>query len=116
MEDTIYVEFNNWMPGIHYPDAEPFNSWMKDDLNIAFNNESWVKENKLCVVRSLVDMSFNFCITANRGWVEQNCPELLAKYTKFLRYPEEDGCVYGQFGHRFLSYSEENIGIIDDMG
>ena len=111
MKEIVYFELNNWFSGVDYPAAEPFISWMRDDLNIKFRNEEWVKENKLCVVESLVDMSSNYCITATKDWVEKNCPELLTKYTEFLREPDEDGYVYGRFGHEFLEYKEENIGI-----
>lgn len=110
-ETGVYFELNNWFPGKHYPAAEPFISWMSNDLNIRFNDEKWVKENKLCVVRATVDMSSNYCITATLEWVEKNCPELLTKYRKFLRYPDKYGDVCGQFGHYFLDYEDENIGI-----
>lgn len=113
MNDIVYFELNNWCIGRHYPATEPFILWMSNDLNIYFNNEDWVKENKLCVVRSIIDMSINYCITATREWVEQNCPELLIEYTRFLRYPDEDGYVYGQWENKFLEYSDENIGITD---
>ena len=49
--------------------------------------------------------------------VLKNCPELLTKYTKFLRYPEEDEELpYGRFGSPFYEYTDENIGFhfIDD--
>lgn len=110
--DYIYFELNNWCEGEEYPDAEPFLSWFEDDLNIPFLNKDWVCEQKLCVVESIVDMSFNYCITATWDWVGKNCPELITnvKYKKFLRYPDEDGDVFGQFGCPFLEYSEENIG------
>ena len=110
-KEIVYFELNNWFCGQHYPDEEPFLTWLHDDLNIYFDNEEWVKENKLCVVFSLVDMSSNYCITATKEWVESNCPRLLTEYKQFLRYPDENGCVYGQCGHKFLNYSEENIGI-----
>lgn len=115
--DIIYFELNNWFAGRHYPNAEPFLSWMHNDLKIKFFNEDWIKENKICVAFSHIDMSANFCITATREWVEQNCPELLTKYTEFLRFPEvyEDGdvddTVYGQFDTPFLEYTEENFGL-----
>lgn len=109
--EIVYFELNNWSPGYHYPDDEPFLTWIGDDLNIYFENEKWVKENKLCVVWSWVDISMNFCITATKEWVEKKCPKLLTEYTQFLRLPEEDGVVYGNFGDQFLPYSEENIGI-----
>ena len=111
--DVVYFELNNWFPGVHYPASEPFLSWMCDDLKIQFNDETWVKENKLCVVFSFVDMSQNFCITASREWVENNCPELLTKYQEFLRFPDKYGDVEGQFGCPFLEYKESNYGIED---
>lgn len=115
-KEIVYFELNNWFAGDHYPAEEPFLTWIGNDLNIHFNNETWVKENKLCVVRSIIDMSVNFCITATKEWVESNCSRLLTEYTKFLRCPDEDGYVEGQFGDEFLEYSEENIGItyVDD--
>ena len=84
---------------------------MRNDLRIPFRNETRVKENRLCVVFSFIDMSQNFCITATREWVEKNCPKLLTDYKKFLRQPDEDGDVQGRFSQWFLPYSEENIGI-----
>lgn len=84
---------------------------MGNDLKIPFDREDWVKENRLCAVHTLVDMSFNYCITAPRDWVENNCPELLTKYRQSLRFPDEDGLVFGQFDDEFLEYREENIGI-----
>lgn len=113
MEEIIYFELNNWFAGRDYPNNERFIKWMHDDLHISFRNEEWVKENKLCVVYHLVDMSQNFCITATKKWVEENCPELLTEYPQFLRHPEKDGEVYGQFDTHFLEYNEENIGIYE---
>lgn len=109
--DIVYFELNNWFAGRDYPNAEPFLSWMKDDLNQKFRDEEWIKENKLVVVESLVDMSMNFCITATKEWVENNCPELLYTYENFVRKPEDGEDVpYGIFGCPFLEYEEENIG------
>ena len=109
--DIVYFELNNWFTGRDYPDAEPFLSWMRDDLNQKFRDEEWIKENKLVVVESLVDMSMNFCITATKEWVENNCIELLSTYKEFVRKPEDDEDVpYGRFGCPFLEYKEENIG------
>ena len=113
MNDIIYFELNNWIRGEHYPDDEPFISWMSDDANIVFNDIDWVMQNKLCVVRSIIDMSMNFCITTTKEWVERNCPKLLTEYKKFLRDPEDDKITYGQFGHVFLEYNENNFGITD---
>lgn len=112
-KEVVYFELNNWTPGRHYPAEEPFLTWIGNDLSIHFNNEDWVKENKLCVVRHMIDMSMNFCITATKEWVEKNCPRLLTEHTSFLREPEEDGLVYGEFDDKFLEYSEENFGITE---
>lgn len=85
MEDIVYFELNNWFAGEHYPDCEPFLSWMKDDLHLKFMDKKWVKENKLVVVMAVLDRSLNFCITAPRKWIEENCPMLLTEYTQFIR-------------------------------
>lgn len=113
MNDIVYFELNNWFAGNDYPYDEPFLSWMRNDLKIKFRNKEWVKENKLCVVFDFVDMSQNFCITTTKEWVENNCPKLLTEYTKFLRLPDENGEVQGQFGHWFLEYKEDNFGITE---
>lgn len=110
--EIVYFELNNWCPGEDYPAEEPFTTWIGDDLNIFFDNEEWVKENRLCVVWSIVDMSVNFCITTTKKWVEENCPKLLCDHKKFLRNSSEnDKHVYGQFGNQFLEYKAENFGI-----
>ena len=132
--EFVYFELNNWFAGRDYPNAEPFITWCEDDKEHGFSNEQFVRENELCVVCSIVDMSFNWCITAKREWVENNCPKLLSDdlttvvmerhykgivtyknetypYSQYLRYPDENGDVYGQFGHKFLPWSRENIGI-----
>ena len=113
--DVVYFELNNWFTGRDYPDEEPFIAWMSNDLKIKFRDEKWVKDNQLCVVWGFVDMSQNFCITAKRDWVLQNCPNLLTKYIKFLRYPDKDGIVYGNFDHEFLDYSSDNVGITEQQ-
>lgn len=110
-KDIVYFELSNWTQDEHYPAEEPFTTWIGNDLNIYFNNEDWVKRNNLCVVRNIIDMSVNFCITATKEWVDKHCPRLLTEHKKFLRYPEEDDVVYGDFGDRFLEYSADNIGI-----
>lgn len=130
----VYFELNNWFSGRDYPNEEPFTTWCGNDLKLYFSNEEWVKENKLCVVEQIIDMSVNWCITATREWVEKNCPKLIQggstkttmilsskegekevveeyPYEGFLRYPNEYGEVYGRFGAEFKEYSEENIGI-----
>lgn len=110
-EEIIYFELNNWIPGDYYPNKEPFTIWIDGDYKCYLYDEDWVKENRLCVAMSIIDMSVNFCITALKAWVEKNCPQLLMEYAKFLRIPEKDGWVYGQFGDRFLEYREGNFGI-----
>ncbi len=85
-------------------------------------------------------MSANWCITATRDWVKENCPALLydkhytyktirseydekldsvvskevlhdGSMSQFIRYPDEDGDVYGKFGWEFPEYTEENFGV-----
>lgn len=108
--EVVYFELNNWSCGRDYPDAEPFISWMSDDLNQYFKNEDWVKLNKLVVVESLVDMSINYCITATKEWVRRHCPDLLTKYTQFLRYSADGDAPQGMWGCPFLRYKTNNIG------
>lgn len=114
-DNIVYFELNDWSPGYH-PDVEPFLSWvcMRKDKNyyINFRDEQWVKNNELVIVESLVDMSINFCVSAKRQWVEQNCPELLSKYQEFIRIEEDgDDILYGDYGCPFLKWSKDNIGI-----
>lgn len=113
-DEIICFELNNWSRGKDYPDDEPFLTWIGNDFNIHFNDENWVRENKLCVVRSIIDMSVNFCITTTKSWVEKNCPKLLTEHTEFLRFPDKDGYIEGRFGNDFLEYKEKNIGITED--
>lgn len=112
--EIVYFELNNWFAGEHYPNDEPFLTWFQDDSHIVFCDADWVKKNNLCVVYSFVDMSENFCITATKKWVEENCPGLITKHKEFIRYPDANGHVYGQFGHEFLEYKEDTIGIKED--
>ena len=130
--DIVYFEFNNWFSGRDYPVGKPYEHWMSDDV-LQFGDDDWCKENKLCVNEAVIDMSINYCITAPREWVMENCPELLTddtyedvvvvhspdgdkkyrhtyKYNQFLRFPSSDGNVYGRFGHEFLEYMPENFG------
>ena len=136
MNNIVYFELNNWFAGENYPDAEPFLSWLRDDTNQTFRNEEWVKENKLCVVFTPIDMSQNYCITATKEWVLQNCPDLVSdkeydtkfitysmegnkehiehySFKQFLRCPDEHGDVFGRFGTQFLPYEECNFGITE---
>lgn len=121
--EIVYFELNNWACGRDYPNAEPFVSWLEDDLRQQFRDEEWIKENKLVVVESLVDMSLNYCIAATKEWVMLNCPDLLTEHCRFVRYSEEpDDLPDGRFGCPFLEYTEDNIGYhytvekLDDCG
>lgn len=121
--EVVYFELNNWFSDTFYPNEEPFTSWLGDDLNQFFLNESWVKENELCVNAYFIDMSLNYCITAPRSWVLKNCPNLFS-FTKFLRFPDENGKVFGRTAAyldlkgdvhieepEFLEYNRDNIGV-----
>ena len=141
MEKIIYFEIDNWFAGRDYPNAQPFLSWMNDDLNLAFANNNWCIENHLCVEAIPIDMSVCFCVAAPRSWVEENCPKLLTdeecgsmpiishydkeigamvdekkyehcSYSKFICKPDKDGEVYGRIsGLHFAEYKEENFGV-----
>ena len=106
--EIYYIELNHWSTD-YYPDIEPFLTWMDDDV-LQLRKEDWIIENKIVVVESIVDMSLNYCITAPKKWIDKYCPELLTKYSKFLRKPNKDGEIFGQFGCPFLPYKEENFG------
>lgn len=109
--ELVHFELNNWSRGVDYPDDEPFRTWMGNDLNLKFYNEEWLKENQLCVVAEIIDMSVTFCITATKEWVEKNCPTLLTKYQDFIRQPDEDGTYYGKFDTLFTEWEPENFGL-----
>lgn len=115
-EDLVYFELNNWFPERDYPDGEPFLTWMGNDNEIPFRKDDWAKENELCVHACFIDMSQNFCIIAKREWVEEHCPDLLTKYTKFIREPDEDGFVEGRFGNSFPKSGEYGVVWLDDDG
>lgn len=113
-KNIVYFELNEWSSK-YYPNVEPFISWicMSKDKNyyINFKDEQWVKDNKLVIVESIVDMSINFCVSARREWIEHNCPDLLTKYHNFIRFENIDGIPYGKFGCPFLEWTEDNVGI-----
>ena len=114
--DIVYFELNNWFCGRDYPKAEPFISWLRDDLHQTLTDDKWAKENKLCIVAYSYDMSLNYLVTATKEWVMQNCPDLLSdkgydvtfrwgndivgwedyvehySFTRFLRFPDPDDC------------------------
>lgn len=114
MEEIIYFQLNNWFAGEHYPAKEPFLTWCGNDFKLQFDDEDWVKKNKLVVVRSILDMSSQWNITAPKSWVLENCPDLIndPECAKFVRIPEDgEDTPYGRWGTPFLPYAEENIGI-----
>lgn len=76
--EVINFELNNWFSGRDYPNAEPFISWLHDDLHQTLTNDEWAKENKLCIVAYCYDMSMNYLVSASKDWVLENCPDLLS--------------------------------------
>ena len=114
-DPVVYFELNNWGIYDYYPDKEPFISWMRGlHLSPIVDNE-WVKNNKLVVVYGIIDMSWNFCITAKKSWVEENCSSLLTEDNRFLRYPEDPDDEYdlpeGRWNMPFKEYTENNFGV-----
>jgi hypothetical protein len=110
-KDLVCFELNNWFAGRDYPDAEPFVSWLGNDLKLKFLNDDWVRKNKLCVSVNNIDMSVQFRIVAPRKWVEDNCPELLTKYKKFIVTENEYGDFIDRFCISFPDYENYNIGV-----
>lgn len=136
-EEIIYFEINNWFCGRDYPNDETFRKWV---ANRNFSDDKWCKENKLCVLYGPIDMSENWCVSAPRSWVEENCPQLLSdksfdyvtityktdketgqpvnireefskKYSEFLCKPDVYDEVYGHIDYwLFPEYCEENFG------
>jgi len=100
---------NNWTPGVTYPNAEPFKTWMSEKLFNTFYDEKWVIENKLVIACRIIDQSLQFAISAPKEWVVENCPELLTKYSQFIWKPEGDEL--DQWEIEFLEYDENNIGL-----
>ena len=138
MEEIIYLEFNNWFGGRDYPEIPNIEDWVggcdRPGYKSPLFDDEWCKEQKICVAVGTIDMSCNFCITAPRSWVEQNCPKCLTNdtytvdfhwsrgkeegikteeysFNRFRRTPEDgDTIAYGRFGWPFLEYKEENFG------
>ena len=134
MEDIIYFELNNWFAGRDYPNADPFKKWIAE---YQFTKEQWVKDNGLVVVCGPYDMSINYCISAPRKWVEENCPDLLSdkstfvtmhyhqathnppdwevneefSYKDYVRETKDGELPESRLGMPFMEYSEENIGV-----
>ncbi len=114
-DNAVYFELNMWEAGTFYPDESPFTDWItfRGNKQPLLDDIQFVRDNKLCVVVTVIDQSLIYCISASRDWVQQQCPNLLTKYTKFLRHPSKDGNVYGQWGTEFIRYTEDNIGVIE---
>lgn len=114
-EKIIYFELNDWVMGEDYPSEEPFIEWIcrgKGLLPPIFQDSEWVKENKLAVSATTVDMSRNYCISAPKAWVLKNCPNLLEeRNVKFVFGKDGEEPVFGRFG-TFVPYDEEHIGKI----
>lgn len=111
MEEIVKFSVNNWTPGKDYP--EDFLFCLEGPAS-PFAHNDWCIRNKLCAVISLIDMSFNWCITAPKTWVEVNCPCILGSS---FQYP--DDAEYDRFGTPFRDYEKENFGCIgfnDDEG
>ena len=113
MEEIIYFELNNWFSGRDYPDAEPFNTWMEDDLKLKFEDYEWCKENKLCVIMNMIDMSIDFLIAAPKSWVLENCPDLLSDKTYTTTFiscgSEGEKRIEREYGYKqFLCEPDEN--------
>lgn len=114
-EEIIYFELNNWMSGTDFPAEEPFIGWIcrgNGLLPPIFQDQKWVKENKLAVVAMAVDMSLNYCIAAPKSWILKNCPNLLEeRNSKFVFGKDGKEPAFGRFG-TFVPYDEEHIGKI----
>lgn len=134
MDEIIYLEFNNWFGGRDYPEIPNIEEWVggcdRPGYKSPLFDDEWCKEQKICVAVGNIDMSYNFCITAPRSWVEQNCPKCLTNdtytvdfhwpqgikteehsFNQFRRIPENGNTiVYGRFNWPFLEYKEENFG------
>lgn len=117
--DIIYFEVNNWFPGEDYPSCKPFFEWMAD-IGSPLRNNEWCRDQKICVVYEIIDMSQNFKVTATRAWVKETCPCILEdRYRRFIHelkgtYQDSDTEYFESHGHGvgpFLKYNEENFGV-----
>ena len=130
MEEVVYFELNNWFRGRDYPIDGKLAEWTEYNQ---FADNIWCKSNRLCVVGEVIDMSYNWCISAPKKWVIENCPEILSdrmysydmwamtasgnkrevhakRYADFIRKPDKMCRVFSRFGGRFLDYDENNFG------
>lgn len=109
MENIVKFSVNDWEVEKDYPSAEPFLTWLYvDNFEDFLMNDKWCKDNKICVKWCIIDMSFNFCITATYDWVKMNCPSILNS-----KFCYSNNSVRDRFGIKFLDYCEENFGSID---
>ena len=134
-DKIIYFSVNNWFSGRDFPPTPNFKKWLGNDLQQVFENDEWAKKNKLCIYHGVLDMSFNYTVSAPRAWVEKNCPELLTdeeyeyvmctygeegktcetikkKYSDFVYKPYEGDETPDEdrFGMPFRKYCKENFG------
>ena len=102
--DIVKFELNDWFSGVDYPDDEPFNSWIHEEY---LSDDNWCKEQEICVIYFVLDMSVNFLITAKKEWVERNCPRLLTEHTEFISQSN-----HSKFSNKikFLDYKKKNFG------
>ena len=137
--ELVHFELNNWFSGRDYPPEEPFTSWVShhafsDDawcknnklvvlsgnIDMSTNwcittTRDWVEEN---CPELLHDKSYTYkTIRRHYDTTRPRTPlvttEVLhdGSMSQFIRYPEEDGDVYGRFGWHFPEYCEENYGV-----
>ena len=119
-EQIVYIELDNWFEGIDYPNIEPIIHWMGNEtLGSPLKDEDWVRLNKICVYWYIIDMSFNFMITAPLSFVKRLCPDLLkSEYSEFITFHNENDDIKNTPESRyihdiyFLPYTKENIGKI----
>ena len=115
LNDIIYIELNDWSYDNH-PKYEPVEEMI---FNGTLTDNDYLKENKLVVVESYVDMSRNFCISAPRSWVEENWPKLLTDEEYEYEVADLNDLdsveVDSDFGY-FEEYNEDNYGLHVDHG
>ena len=135
MEDVVYFELFDLYKLPYYPREFPF-LWCTPEFLPVFLDDAFLKENQLCVViqtfrypLAKYGYGFDWCITAPKWFVDKYCPKLLTDerymetdihcsfpYSNLLRFPDEDGIVYGSYGVQFKPWVPEEIGKITDLG
>lgn len=118
--EPVYFELTLGKCEGEYPYVEPFLTWMEaypkpEDADVSmvkFIKEYWVYLHHLCIIAHLVDQQWmDFCVTADKRWVQQKCPCLLTTHTQFLVQPNESGEYIGSLGTKFLEYCPDNWGV-----